>query len=200
MADATIPLGGTSSNVNEIQLQNSTLVCSYCPETTPKQCIKCKKPYCPNHASRLSPQFCQDCFKELSIIIDKYHKIEDEYDEATDSVIHRSSSCKRIRCDGPDWVFYNTAIHLLSDDELLNQIEFHKFMVSQIENTQDVRKVKKNQAQYGASQGYKVSSTKSTTEIRRKREVKPVDVRARLKKQGIPDALIDAMMKAAGTV
>lgn len=187
MATTTIPFGGTQ-----------TFICCFCPDSTPKQCLKCRRPFCPNHASRISPQFCQDCFVELTVIIDKYHKIEDEYDEETDTVIHRSSSCKRIRVDGPDWVFYTTAIHLLTDDELLTQLEFHRFMVSQLENTQDIRKVKKSQALQGQAQQYKITSTKSTTEIRRKREAKPVDLRVKLRKQGIPEALIEQMMQAAG--
>src|SRR5206468_2597977 len=101
MSEATIPL--------------SALTCRYCEKEEVKQCMKCKRHFCVDHCSKISPNFCQDCFAEVTVIVDKYVKTSEEYDEKSDQVITHRSSARRIRLDGPDWVWYSTAIQLLSD-------------------------------------------------------------------------------------
>lgn len=130
-----------ASNDNALPL---TVTCVFCGDNNVKTCIKCRRPYCILHASRISPQLCEDCFKTVSVVIDKYTKVSEDYDTATDSIVERKSSCRRIRLDGPDYVWYSVAIQQSSDVELAGVLEFHKFMVSLIESLKTQREVIKN--------------------------------------------------------
>lgn len=115
--------------------------CAFCEDSNTKKCIKCQKFYCILHSSRISSQLCQDCFKEVYVIIDKYTKITEDFDLETNERIEHGSSCGRIRMDGPDYVWHSVYIQQQTDPELSVSLEFHKHMVSLIEKVTDIRKV-----------------------------------------------------------
>lgn len=180
------------------------ITCAFCvdgAESNPevKACMKCTKPFCAEHASRISPNFCKDCFAELAVVIDKYTKVEEEYDEKSDSVVTHKQSCRRIRLDGPDFVWYSIAITLLTDEELKQVLEFHRYMVTLIESTSMIRTVKASQALAGQKQTRTIT-TSTTTEVKKTRKVKTQkSLRDVLIASGITDpATLDSMLKAAG--
>jgi hypothetical protein len=150
-----------------------------CNEEITIACRKCGRNFCINHASKFSPNFCQDCFKALSLIVDKFERRVDDYDAVTDSIVTRKESCKRLRLDGPDWVFYTVWIHKLSDEELQVVFEFHYFIVKLIETENEQRKINHAQRLRGMPVPLGV---KTTTETRTKRTVKPKDPLTELKR------------------
>lgn len=163
------------------------------------QCKKCQRYYCIIHASKFSPNFCQDCFKNLSLIVDKFEKRTEDYNPQTDTVNVRKESCTRLRFDGPDWIFYTAWIDKLSDDDMKTVHEFHFFILKMIEHDNEVRKI--NHAKKlrdtplpkGSLQTQTTKTTKTT------KTAKPVDLRAMLKKMNprITDAQLDAMVTLA---
>jgi hypothetical protein len=169
--------------------------CAYCTNNNVKTCIKCQKVFCSEHASHISPQFCKDCFSQVTVLIDKYTRTTEEYDEINDSVETHKTSARRIRLDGPDYVWYSAAIQLLTDDEIVTQLQFHKFMVSLLEHLDTVRTVKKSQEL--AKQKVPLS-VRTTTETRQKKTVQKKSMRDILKASGVSGDLLEQMLKAAG--
>lgn len=152
------------------------VTCAFCTENNTHNCIKCQKPYCMNHCSKISPQLCQDCFLAVSVIIDDYLKEDKEevYDEATDTVtteVHRRK-CKRVRLDGPDYVWYNVFIQKATDAELAPMIEFHKFMVSRMENEKATRIIRTNQASTNGKATKNILSVQTQTTVNKKKTIK----------------------------
>jgi len=147
----------------------STL-CVFCEDNNTRKCIKCQRYYCILHSSRISPQLCQDCFASVSVIIDKYTKVTEDYDASNDSIVERKTSCKRIRLDGPDYVWYSVAVQQATDIELGEVLEFHKFMVSLIESLKTTREVTK--LSLLRDEKIAVLSTETTTRTKTKKSVK----------------------------
>lgn len=160
-----------------------------------KVCLKCKQLFCPMHSARFSPNFCQDCFKNLTVILDKYIRSTEDYDSITDQLVTRKESCNRLQIDGPDYVFYTKWIHKLNDDELKSVFEFHYFIVKLIENENEIRIITKNKNKSKKNIQAPISIVK-TTEVTSKKESKPKDLRTELKKLGIKDDVIDKMIAA----
>jgi hypothetical protein len=148
---------------------NGQLCCAFCTDTNIRICIRCQRPYCILHTSRISPQLCQDCFKEVYVVIDKFTRVTEEYNESTDSVEQHSTSCKRIRLDGPDYVWASVSVSKSNDQELGVMLEYHKFMVSRIENERTTREVAKAQA---VRDQKLVISTETSTRTKTTRRVK----------------------------
>lgn len=164
-----------------------------CTETKIKQCFKCKRPFCATHAAKFSPNFCQDCFKNLQVVLDKYTRVTEDFDSITEQLITRRESCNQIKIDGPDYVFYTMWINQLNDEELKSVFEFHYFIVKLIEHENEIRIVKKK---YNLKRTPVPLSVSTTTTTQIKKTTKPKDMRAELRKLGIPEATIDAMLSA----
>lgn len=152
------------------------VTCSFCAETNTHNCIKCTRSYCMNHCSKLSPQLCQDCFLAVSVIIDDFLKEDKEevYDEVTDTVtteIHRRK-CKRVRLDGSDYVWHTVFISKASEADLESILEFHRFMVSRLENERAVRTVRANQAATNGKATKNILSVQTQTTVSKKRTIK----------------------------
>lgn len=145
--------------------------CAYCEDTNiNKKCIKCQNFYCILHTSHISPNLCHGCFKGLQVIIDEHFtKTVEVYNEATDTVRTVKSEARQVRLDGPDYVWYSVIIQQATDQELMEVLEFHKFMVSLIENQRDVRKVEKIQKLRGEGP---VLSTITETRTSKKTKIK----------------------------
>jgi len=190
---ADIKDNNTTLPPQEILPPEQLIVCTWCSTEEVKLCFKCNKPFCTAHASRLTPQACKDCFNGVTVFLDKFTRVTEDYDSVTDQMVTRRESCDRIRLDGPDYVFYQDWVHKLMDDELKSVFEFHYFIVKLIEHENEIRKVKKTQK---LRETTPILSSK-TTEVKVKRETKPKDMRSELKKLGLPDVVIDQMIAAA---
>lgn len=177
----------------------SSLTCRFCLNTEIKQCAKCQRHFCAEHASRYIPTCCQDCFVNVTVLIDTYVKQTEDYDEKTDTTTIRKDKAKRIRLDGPDYVWYMRALQDISDEQMGAVLEFHRHMVSLLEHVETVRKVKKSQELSKLPTPKITVST--TTEVKKKRVVKQQkDLKQMLIGMGIKGAALDGMLKAAGYV
>lgn len=181
------------------------IYCAFCPvdgfiaeDKATKLCIKCSKPFCPEHSSKISPNCCKDCFATFSFTVDKFTREDVEYNEKTDTIVTHKSSSRRIRLDGPDYVWYSMAIQRLTDPELESMFQFHRYMVSLLEHTTTVRLVRKSQEL--AKTPSNNISTVVRTEVKKTRKVKTQKtLREILIASGITDPVqLDAMLAAAG--
>lgn len=175
------------------------ITCSFnCSEQEVKRCRKCNRPYCILHTSRISPNFCKECFSQLEVIENKFSRTFDDYDVKKDQVILRKETCNRWYMDGPDWPFLNLWIDGLTDEELKMLWNFHYFIMKTIEHENDVRKIEKNRQ----LQSYKVPRLVSQTTTKKVAKVQTPETPEQLKtkwlKLGIPQATIDQMLQAMG--
>jgi hypothetical protein len=164
-----------------------------------KNCVKCKRAFCPAHASRITQDCCKECFAEFSVVVEEHTKVDTEYDEKSDSIITHRSSGDRIKLDGPDYVWYNITVSSLNDAELALSIQFHRYMVSRLALETTIRLVKKTQELQGqpVSKG-RISTTTTTTKTKKVKQQK--SLKEILMASGITDPVILASMLAAAGV
>jgi hypothetical protein len=170
-------------------------LCSFdCISEDVKKCCKCDKFFCVIHASNFSPNFCQDCFKNLSVIISKFEKRVEDYDVSTDTVTTHKSSCRQISIDGPSWVFYTAWIKQFTEEQLKEIFEFHYFMVKMIESENENRRVRAAQKIREMPLPFRVTRTKET---KTSKTTTVIDPKAELKKKfpKLSEDMIDAMIK-----
>jgi hypothetical protein len=172
-------------------------VCKYCIDDKVKECLKCKSLFCSIHASHFSPNFCKDCFSNLSVIIDKFQRTSTEYDHVHDTVVQSTSTCKRLTIDGPEWIFYTTWIHELSDEELQIVYEFHYFILKLIESANETKKIARARKMKEVSGSHPIGIV-TTKDTHVRREAKQKDMQTELEKLKIPVDTIKAMLLAAG--
>lgn len=172
----------------------SLVICKYCTDENVKKCLKCQSPFCALHAAHFSPNFCKDCFQNLNVILGKFTKTTTDYDARTDTLEHHTSGCKQIRLDGPDWIFYTSWIHMLSDDELEQVYEFHYFVLKMIEHENELRKIVKKDRLKKAV----IPIGANPLQVKAKREVKAKDMQKELEKLGLPKDVIIVMLRASG--
>lgn len=173
-----------------------------CEEVKIRKCFKCGRPFCALHSAKFSPHFCQDCFKSLQVVLEKYTRIVEDYDDTTDTLTTKKETCDRIAIDGPDYIFYTTWINKLNDEELKSVFEFHYFIVKLIEHENETRVVKKRSSLSRRPKGIGLTPSQAIavtteTETKTKRTAKPKDMRTELRKLGLPESVIETMLKAA---
>lgn len=182
--------------------QAALLYCSFQPcieEENLHKCRKCERLYCVMHSNLFSPNFCQECFKNLQAIESKFTRTFDDYTN-TGQLHVRKETQTRYYMDGMDWPFLGLWINRLSDEELRTWWIFHYSIMKLIEAENETRKVSKarklREQGIGLVTGTKklATGTVKTTKMPDTAE----DVRKKLKKQGIPDNIIDMMVATMG--
>jgi hypothetical protein len=134
----------------EVIVVPNTQGCSYCEAAgevyreTPFKCLKCKTPFCEEHASPYSPRYCHNCLKQISVLIDKYVRELTVWNPRTEQWETERQACRRIRLDGPDYIWFTYHISQLTEEQLAQHIEFHKSIIQLIENEHHERIVKIN--------------------------------------------------------
>lgn len=171
------------------------LVCKYCLREEVKECLKCKSLFCPDHASTYSPNFCKDCFNNFAVVFDKFLRTSSEYDPIEDTVHQTTTSANRIRIEGADWVYYTQWINRLSDEDMKSVYEFHFFILKLIEHHNESRKIAK--ARKLAQQPMPLS-TKTTKEVKIRKEVKQKNMQEELERIGLKPDMVKVMVEAAG--
>jgi hypothetical protein len=187
--------------------QNTVLTCSFtpCTEENVHTCRKCNRTYCVMHSNNFSPNFCQACFRNLQAIETKFNRVFEDYDTKTSTITIRRETHAKYYMDGMDWPFLGLWINRLTDDELRAWWIFHHSIMKLIEvenETRKIKKAKKLREQSIAIGGLVSKTTKTTSGTVRviKTADTAEDVRKKLKKQGIPDTIIESMIKAMGVV
>ena len=142
--------GSTVINLSEVTSLPPTQGCIYCEASgelyreTAFKCIKCKSSFCEEHASPYSPRYCHKCLKQISVLISKYVRETTVWNHRTEQWETERQACRRIRLDGPDYIWYTYHIPQLTEEQLEQHIEFHKSIVQLIENEHHERLVKIN--------------------------------------------------------
>jgi len=171
------------------------ITCKYCLSENIKKCLKCESLFCGIHAASFSPNFCKDCFGNLTAVMSRFVRTTTEYDPISNQVEKITASCDRIQLDGPDWVFYQDWLHNLNEEDLAVVYEFHYFVLKIIEHDNEVYKAKKKDKLSKVPTPIGVVTTKTSSV---KREVKPKDMQKELEKLNLPVVTIKAMLFAAG--
>lgn len=172
------------------------VICAFdCTEQNVQKCRKCNRPFCIMHCNHFSPNFCKDCFKDLSIIADKFKRT---FDHIADNGQLYVKTEERVRyyLDGPDWPFVTPWIDSLSDDELKSLWVFHHYIMRLIEVENDTRRVENTRklAQTIVPRLTTVTKTRSVTKINTPET--PEQMKAKWLKMGIPQATVDIMLAA----
>jgi hypothetical protein len=186
------------NETDTLPTSESIIICAFnCTEQNVKHCRKCQRPFCIMHCNTFSPNFCKECFKDLAVISDKFKRTFD-YIGDNGQLYIRTEERVRYYLDGMDWPFVTPWIHDLSDDELKSLWVFHHYIMKLIETENDTRNIEKARKLREGPVPRLISSTtvKSTRVTKPSVPETPESMRARLKKLGIPDVTIDAMIKA----
>jgi len=173
--------------------QGVQLTCKFCLNEQVRECLKCQSRYCVLHAAKFSPNFCKDCLSNLTAILEKIKHTSTEYDMFEDELVVKSVESKKLRIDGPDWIFYSTWIENLQEEDWLQIYQFHYFILKMMEHENELRKVKTAKRIASAPLSVKV-----TKESKSKKEVKQIDMQAYFEKIGIPAHQVKAMLAAIG--
>ena len=195
---------------DDIEIQEPTsenlLTCSFvpCTEENVVRCRKCNRTFCVMHSNPFSPNFCKECFKNLAAIESKFERVFEDYDTKTGQVnIHKQTNT-RYYMDGMDWPFIGLWIHKLDDDQLRAWWIFHFSVMKLIEMENETRKVERTRKRREDSTKFigtgqfvtSVHKTRTqTTKVMKTPDTEDV-LRAKLKKQGLADNIIDMMVAA----
>jgi hypothetical protein len=149
------------------------------------------------HCNTYSPNFCKECFSNISIVAEKFKRV---FDHVADNGQLYTKVEEKIKyyLDGPDWPFVTPWIDSLSDEELKILWVFHHHIMKAIEHENDTRNVERNrklreQPTPRLITGT-VTKTRSVTKIQQPET--PETMRAKWTKQGIPNNIIDMMIAA----
>ena len=179
--------------------------CAFCPPELntidSMVCVKCDKGYCIEHSSKICSIFCQDCFQKLTLIVDKYVRQRNEYDPIVKQNINHSSMALRLKLDGIDWVWYTASVNLLTEAEFFIQFEFHRFMVSIFEHLYTIRTIEDRNIKLAqARKTLKIPLNPQAVSLDGSKKIatKVIDLAATLRAQGLPEGVIQAMLRAGG--
>jgi hypothetical protein len=171
-----------------------------CSEQELHTCRKCERKYCVMHTNKFSPNFCGECFKNLQAIEAKFTRTFDDYSTLDDKVTIHKETHTKYYMDGMDWPFLGVWVHRLSEEELRVWWVFHHSIMKLIEVENETRRIEKSRklreqgigliTGFNKKAGVSVKITKSPDTAE--------DVRKKLKKQGIPDNIIDMMIATMG--
>lgn len=187
---------GTSQDT----LKLATCVFDNCTEEQVNECRKCHRLFCVMHSNKFSPNFCQACFTNLSAVEEKFTRVFEDYDEKTNTVSVRTETRPKYYMDGMDWPFLGLWINRLTEDELRAWWIFHFSIMKLIEAENETRKInrykKLREEGVGLITGKTVKVTTTTIKTTTKAPDTPEKIREKLRKQGIPEAIIDQMVSA----
>lgn len=184
---------------NPIDLTIQTCSFQPCTEEHVTKCRKCQRVFCVIHANHFSPNFCQDCFKNLSAVEEKFNRVFEDYDTKTEIVTIRKDIRTRYYMDGMDWPFLGVWIKNLTDEELRSWWIFHFSVMKLIEVENETRRVTKRNVQKQQTPHLisKMNVMSNGTKVKVTKAPDTADqVRAKLRKTGIPENLIDQMISA----
>lgn len=185
-------------------LTEPLIICAFdCTEQDVKKCRKCNRPFCIIHCNNFSPNFCKDCFKDITVVADKFKRT---FDHIADNGQMYVKVEERLRyyLDGVDWPFVMPWINSLSDDDLKIVWVFHHSIMRMIEVENDTRNIEKNRVlretrvpRLMTVAGTGSSATKRVTKIIQPET--PEQLRAKFTKMGLPANVIDQMIAAMAT-
>jgi hypothetical protein len=182
-------------------ISETILICSFgCSEQNVKRCRKCNRPFCIMHCNHFSPNFCKECFANLSIVEDKFKRTFDHISENGQLYTKTEERIKRY-LDGPDWPFISPWIDSLSDDELKIIWVFHHHIMKAIELENDTRNIEKSRKLRETPVARLITGTvtKTRTVTKIQQPETPEQLKTKWEKAGIAKNVIDMMLAAMKT-
>lgn len=189
-----------TTDTGESTAKLATCVFDNCTEEQVNKCRKCDRLFCVMHSNKFSPNFCQACFPNLAAIEEKFTRVFEDYDEKNNVISVRKETHSRYFMDGMDWPFLGLWIRNLNEDELRAWWVFHFSVMKLIEAENETRKINRykkiRETGIGLVTGTKTKVTTTTKTTTTKPPDSPEKIKEKLRKQGIPEAIIDQMVLA----
>jgi hypothetical protein len=182
----------------ETPIEQITICAFDCSEQNVKRCRKCNRPFCIMHCNHFSPNFCKDCFKDIGIVADKFKRTFD-YIGDNGQLFIRTEERIKYYLDGMDWPFVMPWIDNLSDEELKILWVFHHCIMRLIETENDTRNVQKNRILRDTPIPRLITQTRTKSVTKIQQPETPETLKAKWKKQGLTDTVIEMMLKAMET-
>lgn len=199
-------------DATEKVLEFPTALCAICQEIADvenpevdKPCVQCKHFFCRNHASKVDPDYCDNCSRPSGISYTEEGLVDDE---------GNGHEGRKITLTGEFWMSMQKDLIQMSDSELNSHVNSLREAVREVELIRDYRKIAlargENELEDRQSARYRrlrlISkfsngkiSAKQITEIK-KRQAKPKGVSAifdSLKGLGLTREQIEAMIANA---
>lgn len=172
------------------------VICAFdCTDQDVKRCRKCNRPFCIIHCNHFSPNFCKECFKDLSIVAEKFKRTFD-YIGDNGQLYTKTEERTRYYLDGMDWPFVTPWINSLSDDEFKMMWVFHHCIMRLIEAENDTRNIQRARSlrEHVVPKLVTQTVTKRVTKVQVPET--PETLKTKWQKQGIPENVIVMMLAA----
>ena len=106
-------------------------VCADCEtsadyDTKTKLCERCGISFCVHFASLVDARYCSNCMVDFKVTETIETKTTIYENSNGTEVTRKRQIAKSLRLEGTDWLFANTQISLLNDEQLLAAIEYHR--------------------------------------------------------------------------
>ena len=105
------------------------------------RCATCSLIFCTHFASNIDPQFCTECFSDITLhkeVITKTY----QYENADGEVAEYKRKARLIRLEGLSWLFIQRKILDMSDEALELAIEYHREIMTGMVSEREQRKNK----------------------------------------------------------
>ena len=196
MSEDTTLSSETTIEQKDINNPDTISICAFdCTEQNVKRCRKCNRPFCIIHCNHISPNFCKECFKDISIVSEKFKRTFDHISDNGQLYV-RTEERMKYYLDGPDWPFVTPWISSLSDTELEIIWVFHHYIMKLIEVENDTRHVQKNRTLRDTQVPRLITQTVTKKVTRLVQPDTPETMRVKWEKMGLDKDTIDMMVAA----
>jgi hypothetical protein len=100
--------------------------CDHSDTAATKNCERCGNTYCVHFASTVDARYCGNCMVDFKVVETIEVKTTIYENAEGHEIIRRRQIAKSLKLEGTDWLFANMQISLLTDEELLAAIEYHR--------------------------------------------------------------------------
>lgn len=118
-------------------------VCDVCKEEEHELCKRCGIAYCKHFASAIDFHYCGNCLGDFSVVETIETKVTEYTDAAGNITSRKRQLARNLKLTGTDWLFAQYAIENLTDEELLQTIEYHRNIASMMLLERETRKMEK---------------------------------------------------------
>jgi len=131
------------------------------PDQVHKICLKCGITYCVHYASATDIRFCSNCLSDFRVVESIEIKTVERIASDGEVLSRKRQTARNIRLEGMDWLFQAQKISSMTDEDILNAIEYHGAIKSLLINEREERKVE----HYKKLQGIRISPRVETPAI-----------------------------------
>lgn len=111
------------------------------PELDHRVCTKCNIVYCVHYASDVDIRFCGNCLADFRVIETIEIKTTDRVMPNGAVISRKRQVARNIKLEGMDWLFQAQKISTMTDEDILNSIEYHNAIKSLLMNEREERRI-----------------------------------------------------------